>query len=256
MERLVQLILAVLAFAIPAAAAAGEAIRLFATEIHLETEDAFTVEERIRYDFGHQQRHGIYREVPIRYGRGRAADYRISLDVEAVTDEIGIAQPYQVSTSGRNLRIRIGDPKREITGNRSYLIRYRVKRGILYFDDHDELYWNVTGTDWPVPIDRAEAVVFLPEGAPLELMSFTCFTGSMGAVASDCAERVSDGVVSFATARPLRGQEGLTIAVWLPKGVLSEPTALERLRHPHGFVLPVAQPRSGSWRKRRHPSLL
>ena len=51
MGRLVQLILAVLALSIPAAAA-GEAIRLFATEIHLETEDAFTVEERISYDFG------------------------------------------------------------------------------------------------------------------------------------------------------------------------------------------------------------
>ena len=228
MRRLVQLILAVLAVSIPAAAA-GEAIRLFATEIHLETEDAFTVEERITYDFGHQRRHGISREIPVRYGRGRAADYRISLDVESVTDESGIAQPFQVSTSGRNLRIRIGDPNREVTGTQSYLIRYRVKRGILYFDDHDELYWNVTGTDWPVPIDRAEAVVFLPEGAPLDLMKFRCFTGPMGAVGSDCAERVSIGVVSFETNRPLRGSEGLTIVAWLPKGVLTQPTALERI---------------------------
>jgi uncharacterized membrane protein YgcG len=228
MRRLVQLILAVLALSIPAAAD-GEAIRLFAAEIHLETEDAFTVEERITYDFGHERRHGIFREIPIRYGRGRAADYRISLEVESVTDESGIAQPYQISTNGRIRRIRIGDPHREVTGTRSYLIRYRVKRGILYFDDHDELYWNVTGTDWPVPIDRAEAVVFLPEGAPLDLMAFNCFTGPMGAVGSDCAERATDGVVSFATDRPLRGREGLTIAVWLPKGVLIEPTALEKL---------------------------
>lgn len=227
MGRPVQLILAVLALWIPAAAA-GEAIRSFATEIQLETEDAFTVEETIRYDFGPQHRHGIFREIPIRYGRGRAADYRISLDVESVTDEIGTAQPFRISTSGRNLRIRIGDPNRTVTGTRTYVIRYRVKRGILYFDDHDELYWNATGTDWPVPIDGAEAVVFLPEGAPLELMTFNCFTGPMGAVGSDCRERASAGVVSFATDRPLGAQEGLTIAVWLPKGVLTQPTALER----------------------------
>jgi uncharacterized membrane protein YgcG len=226
MRRPVQLIFAALALSIPAAAA-GEAIRLFAAEIHLETEDAFTVEEKIRYDFGSNRRHGIYRDIPIRYGRGRAADYRISLDVESVTDESGIAQPFKVSTSGRNLRIRIGDPNREVTGIRDYVVRYRVKRGILYFDDHDELYWNVTGTDWPVPIDSAEAVVFLPEGTPLELLTFNCFTGPMGAVGSDCAERASAGVVSFATDRALRAQEGLTIAVWLPKGVLTQPTALE-----------------------------
>jgi uncharacterized membrane protein YgcG len=228
MGRLVQLILAVLAFSIPTAAA-GEAIRLFATEIHLESQDAFTVEERISYDFGHERRHGIFREIPVRYGRGRVADYRISLDVESVTDESGIAQPYQISTRGRNLRIRIGDPEREVTATQTYLIRYRVKRGILYFDDHDELYWNATGTDWPVPIDRAEAVVFLPEGAPLELIAFNCFTGPMGAVGSDCVERASDGVVSFETNRPLRANEGLTVAVWLPKGVFIEPTALQRL---------------------------
>jgi uncharacterized membrane protein YgcG len=228
MGSALRLILAVLALGIPAAAA-GEAIRLFTTEIYLETEDAFTVVEKITYDFGEQQRHGIFREIPVRYGRGRAADYQISLDVESVTDESGTNQPYQTSTRGRNLRIRIGDPNRKVTGTKGYVIRYRVERGILYFEDHDELYWNATGTDWPVAIDRAEAEVFLPEGAPLELMTFNCFTGPMGAVGSDCVERASNGIVSFATDRPLRGKEGLTVAVWLPKGVLIEPTALEKL---------------------------
>ena len=91
MRRALSLIVAVLTLALPAAAA-GEAIRLFATEIQLETEDTFSVVERITYDFGGQQRHGIYRDIPVRYGRGRAADYRISLDVESVTDESGIDQ--------------------------------------------------------------------------------------------------------------------------------------------------------------------
>jgi len=224
----VRIILAALALSIPAAVS-GESIRQFETEIHLEREDAFTVVETIVYDFGQERRHGIFRDIPVRYGRGRAADYRISLHVESVTDEMGAAQPTRISSEGRNLRIRIGDPHREVTGTKSYVIRYRVERGILYFDDHDELYWNATGTEWRVPIGRAEAVVFLPDGAPLELMSFNCFTGPMGSVASDCAYRASGGVVSFTTDRPLRGGEGLTFAVWLPKGVLVEPSAIEKL---------------------------
>ena len=69
MGHLVRLILAALALSIPAAAA-GEAIRLFQAEIQLETDGAFTVEERITYDFGPQRRHGIFREIPVRYGRG------------------------------------------------------------------------------------------------------------------------------------------------------------------------------------------
>jgi uncharacterized membrane protein YgcG len=224
----VRLISAILVLSAPVAAS-GEAIRLFTTEIHLEGEDAFTVVERIDYDFGHERRHGIFREIPVRYGRGLAADYRISLSVESITDGSGAARPYQISSEGRNLRIRIGDPNREVTATQSYVIRYRVERGILYFDDHDELYWNATGTEWPVPIDRAETAVFLPQGAPLELMAFNCFTGPMGSVASDCSSRASGGIVSFAADRPLGGGEGLTIAVWLPKGVLVEPTAIEKL---------------------------
>ena len=76
MGSAVRLIFAVLALSIPAAAS-GETIRLFATEVHLENEDAFTVVEKIVYDFGHERRHGIFREIPIRYGRGLAADAKV-----------------------------------------------------------------------------------------------------------------------------------------------------------------------------------
>jgi hypothetical protein len=223
-----RLLLAVAAFWLPTAAA-GEVIRLFTTELHLDERDTFGVVEEIHYDFGQESRHGIFREIPVRYGRGRAADYRISLEVQSVTDESGMPRPYQISSRGRNLRIRIGDPDRKLTGVQTYVIQYRVGRGILYFEDHDEIYWNATGTEWPVPIERAQTVVYLPETAPLAQMDFNCFTGPMGAVASDCTERASDGIVSFASAGPLRAKEGLTIAVWFPKGVLVEPTAHEKL---------------------------
>ena len=33
-----------------------------------------------------------------------------------------------------------------------------------FFDDHDELYWNVTGDEWDVPIQSAEAHIELPAG--------------------------------------------------------------------------------------------
>jgi len=59
-------------------------------------------------------------------------------------------------------------------------IRYRVRRGMLFFPDHDELYWNATGTDWPVPVDAAAAEVTLPAGGrrPSDV---GCHTGALGA---------------------------------------------------------------------------
>ena len=64
MARALLLLVAILALGAPAAAA-GEAIRQFTTEIYLETEDAFSVVEKITYDFGNQRRHGIFRDSTV-----------------------------------------------------------------------------------------------------------------------------------------------------------------------------------------------
>jgi uncharacterized membrane protein YgcG len=207
----------------------AEEIRSFAAEVRLSRDEVFTVTERIEYDFGALSRHGIFRDIPVRYGRGRAADYRIRLDVLGVTDGQGRDLPHQVSSRGEYRRIRIGDPDRVVTGRQVYEITYRVRRGLLYFDDHDEIYWNATGTEWTVPIGRAEARVVLPEGSEGVRVRTACFTGRRGAIASDCDATQVGGTVRFVAARGFREGEGLTLVVGLPKGVVREPSAASRL---------------------------
>jgi len=114
-----------------------------------------------------------------------------------------------VQRRGDDLRIRIGDAKRTVSGQQEYWIRYRVKRGILYFEDHDELYWNVTGTAWPVPIDAVAARVGLPEELAPEHIQLACFTGRRGAIEQACRFHTAPGEVTFRTRRPLGVAEGL-----------------------------------------------
>jgi len=211
-----------------AAPAGAERILDLETRIGLGPEDAFRVEERIRYDFEGERRHGIYRVIPVRYGRGHAADYRIGLDVEAVRDAAGEPRPFRVEREGRNLRVRIGDPDRLVSGVQEYRLLYRVRRGILWLDGHDELYWNATGTDWKVPIERASARVELPPAAGDKEVELACFTGRHGAVESACVARRQGDTVRFEAERALRPGEGLTLVLGLPKGVLEEPSARER----------------------------
>jgi hypothetical protein len=187
------------------------------------------VEERIVYDFGDARRRGIYRDVPVRYGRGLAADYRIALEVLDVQDAGGRARPHRVSREGTSLRIRIGDPRQTTSGVEEYRIRYRVRRGVLWLESHDELYWNVTGNAWDVPIDAVRASVSLPQGRPAGELRATCFTGALGAVESDCSRSQREGAVAFEAGRALAAREGLTLVLALPKGVLEEPGAVARL---------------------------
>src|SRR6185369_4987747 len=108
-------------------------------------------------------------------------------------DGAGHAQPYHVSYEGDDVIVRIGDPDRVVSGPHTYRIRYRVRRGLLFFDEHDELYWNATGTEWEVPIDAARASVRLPGDGAGKDLRLGCFTGPQGAVEHDCSARADDG---------------------------------------------------------------
>lgn len=198
-------------------------------EVRLSEGDPFTVTERILYDFGGEQRHGIFRLIPVRYGRGAGPDYRIHVDVDSVTDERGAAYPTKITREGSNLKIRIGDPGATVTGQHEYLITYRVRRGLLWFDDHDEIYWNVTGNEWPVPIGVALARVILPPGTDASKAWFACYTGPSGSTLSDCDAALEAGAVAITSRRALGIRDGLTLVVGLPKGILHEPSRLKRL---------------------------
>jgi uncharacterized membrane protein YgcG len=198
------------------------------TEVYLGAEDAFTVSERILWDFEDAQRHGILRHIPLAYGRGRAADYHIAIDQIEVTDAAGAARPVRERRGGGTLQLRIGDPDRTVSGVHEYRIRYRVRRGLLFFQDHDELYWNAIGNQVTVPIARARATVYLPEGVAPDAAEHACFTGALGSVESACTVNAGLAALTFASERVLAPGEGLSVVVGLPKGAVREPSASER----------------------------
>jgi len=154
-------------------------IRDFSTHLTLRPDSSLSVREEIQADFESESKHVIFRSIPVNYRRGSLA-YNLRLKVLAVEDENGRPYSYRVSRQGRYREIRIGDPKRYVSGTHWYIITYLVERGINYFDDHDELYWNTTGDEWPVPIGRSQAMVSLPAGIPPDEITTRSFTGPRG----------------------------------------------------------------------------
>ena len=65
-----------------------------------------------------------------------------------------------------------------------------MRNGTRFFEDHDEFYWNVTGNDWPVPIDHATATVRFPEAAAGSLRA-QAFTGVYGSTQRDATAKVA-----------------------------------------------------------------
>ena len=181
------------------------------------------MKERINLVFIGQW-HGIHRTIPIEYPGPRGTNYTLFLDVTAVTDGAGQKLKYESKTSGnyRDLKIYIPDA---VDTTRTVEIDYIVRNGIRYFEDHDEFYWNVTGNDWPVPIDHAEAHVYLPENAAGKLRA-QAFTGAYGSAQRDATSEINGADVAFETTNPLPMRGGMTIDIFIPKGIVKEPGAI------------------------------
>jgi len=219
----------------------SEEIRSFISDIQIHKDGTIVVEENIEYDFGSALRHGIYRDIPYRYSSG-LTKYSVRLDVEDVTNFRDEPFMYEVSKSGGWVNIRIGDPDRKITGTHNYRIKYTVEGGIGFFQNHDELYWNVTGDEWRVPIISSGTNVYFDEEIADEIIA-ACYTGPYGSTEQNCDFEAGAKGVKFITNGSLNGGEGLTIVVGIPKGIIEEPSSISKflwfLSDNWAFALPL-----------------
>lgn len=202
------------------AQARAETISDFAVDLTLKKDGAVLVSETIIYDFGSEQKHGIFRDIPLTAKDGPS----LSIAVRGVKDETGQPHQYVAAVNNDVLRLKIGDPNRLVSGIKTYVINYEVYNAVRMFDAHDELYWNVTGNEWPVGIQSAMAVVTLPDAGIADVKK-DCFTGSVGSIEKNCLSS-QDGVkVNYFATRPLPVNEGLTFVLGVPKGYIQNTAA-------------------------------
>ena len=157
-------------------------------------------------------------------GRTAKVDFKL-----VSVERDGNAEPYRTESIKGGIRIYSGDADVFLSrGEHTFRFTYETARQIRFFDDHDELYWNVTGTDWAFPIEEASATVTLPSGVKAQALDV--FTGRYGATDKN-ARAVEEGdELMFTTTRRLQPGEGLTIAIKMPKGSIERPSAsTERL---------------------------
>ncbi len=204
---------------------AQEKISNYQVDIQLDKEASLLVSEKIDYDFDDEQRHGIFRQIPTYY-KGETEDFSTSIDNISVTDEQGEAYKYTSEQEGDYLVLRIGDAKQYVSGQKIYVINYRVQGAILFFDTYDELYWNAIGTDWPVAIEQAQATLSLPATASSTQSIFKCWSGAHGS--NTTCQNLSldtntEGIAGLSVKQSdLSAHQALTILAQLPKGLLDE----------------------------------
>ncbi|MGX1498262.1 putative membrane protein YgcG [Labrenzia sp. MBR-25] len=213
-------------------AQADERILKFVSDIDVARDGTLTVTETITVRAeGDQIRRGIFRDIPLAVEGANGRIYKAGFKLLSVLQD-GVPAPYHTNGNSQGIRIYVGDENTFLAaGNYTYTFSYETDRQIRFFEDHDEVYWNVTGNEWIFPVDEAIARVVLPEG--VKASEWTAYTGGYGETGNAFeAQSVQGGSeVVFRTTSVLPPYEGLSVNVSLPKGAVTPPSEADKLEY-------------------------
>jgi uncharacterized membrane protein YgcG len=178
---------------------------------------------------GNQIRRGIYRDFPTAYKDSHGNHYRVTFDVLDVMRN-NANEAFHTENLSNGVRVYMGSANQMLPpGVHEYRLRYHTTRQLGFFKDFDELYWNVNGSDWAFAIDRASALIELPEAVNPGDLRMDFYTGRQGSTEKNADfSIINSRKVEFQTTRRLGPHEGLTVALGWPKGIVVEPTSGER----------------------------
>lgn len=204
-------------------------IKEFNVDVKINNDSSINVRESIITHFN-EKKHGILRGIPTSYSDSFGLIRKIFITDIEITDQSGQNLPFEKSSLNGVLEFKIGDPNKTISGEQLYNISYKVKNAILFTNDRDELFWNITGNAWPVPILEATGQFEIPPQA--ENLQTDAFFGPLFST-QKAQNNLLDNTLT-ATTHNLYPGEGLSLAATWQKGAIIRPSALTSFKF---FVL-------------------
>ncbi|WP_158860845.1 DUF2207 domain-containing protein [Lunatibacter salilacus] len=205
-----------------------EVILEYLSDIEVLVDGSLKVKETITVNsLQNEIQRGIFRTFPVIYRDKYNNRVQVGFEVQSVLKD-GDREPYEILTEGDFRVIRIGNPDVILDkGNYTYTIEYTTNRQIGFFEEFDELYWNVIGDSWAFPIRRATARIKLPPGA--EIIQYAAYSGPSGSTGCDCEiTEEGDETLVVTLKGSLKPHEALTVAVAWPKGIVEQPSAMDQ----------------------------
>ncbi|NMB56735.1 DUF2207 domain-containing protein [Candidatus Beckwithbacteria bacterium] len=164
----------------------------FKSKITINNDTSITIKETLEYETN-LQKHGIYRYIPYRYNRNNLS-YTAKIKNIQISYADGQTVPYQESYENGNVVLKIGDAEKTFTGKKTYLISYRVENALQRFEGYDELFWDITGEGWQIPVLSSQAIVSSPFA---NITKIDCFSGVVGGNDKLCLSSLEKNQAKF-----------------------------------------------------------
>jgi len=198
----------------------AEKINSFDVSVLAHKDGLLDITETIDYDFENLDKHGIYRYIPLYSKVGDL--YRIIKIENVKIERDGEKENFEKSANKKQVYFKIGNKDRTITGQHIYKISYTVENAIgSNFPDHDEIYWNGTGDEWQVTIEKAS--ITFDTNFSARQTGLKCFEGAKGSTDQTCLVQNNKALSS----QVLYPSYGLTAVATYPKGTFP-PSYLSR----------------------------
>ncbi|MFT6334758.1 MAG: putative membrane protein YgcG [Saprospiraceae bacterium] len=184
-------------------------------ELDINTDGSLNVEETIDLNFSKKKR-GIYRSIPYEYSKDGES---IKL---GITDIKVDGYKYKISRKNGAIEIKIGDKNIFLEGNQTYRISYKIENGIQDYAEHQELYYDLIGSEWKAEIAKLNYQINLPRNIGISLNDLKATSGYKNQNNSGLSiKQTNPTTIQGTTTRKLKKGEGATIAIKLPKTYLS-----------------------------------
>ena len=192
-----------------------------------------TVETITANFLSRNQNHGLERAIPTRYD-----DHSTSMSIVSIVNDRGEDLPYHtVSGDASDLSVlRIGDADTYVYGLQTYVITYTQRDVTKGFSEssgnRDELYWDLNGSEWKVPIKEFQASLYIDNELKTSLSNAQqyCYTGTYGAT-DRCSITTSETGELMVSIRSLAPGQAVTVAIGFDSNTFQayEPTLLEKI---------------------------
>ena len=218
------------AFVPSTAHAAADSVTGLAVDFNIQPDGSVDVRYELDWRFGSDGRHGIDFGIATR----EVWDADRSMDVIYEVSDIAVASPSgapamftredQESGSVGRISLRIGDPDQTVEGrDATYVISYVIKGALRTFDGRPELFWDVTGNDYP-DIEAFRVTIT----APGDVQEARCLMGEQ-----DCGSAIEGGAAVL-TGRDVASSTVLSVAAaMVPGAVANAEPVLEKPRIDH-----------------------
>ena len=200
-------------------------------DIEIQTDGTVTVTEYFTFYVNRINiNRGIIRNIPEQRIDKNGKKKTIPVKILSVTHN-GKESDYHTETKynsgNRELYIYTGSQSILLEkGIHQYVLTYETRGHVGFFDDYDELYWNVMGSDCVYAIENLSATIYPPEES--EAIQWACYTGVAESTEQACECDSDKTAPTFTVTRELQPNEGFSVSVAFPRDIVVRPAPLSK----------------------------